>query len=92
LVRRTSTTQTGLSRALAAYTLVGLCGLDDTTAAGAITDGSNDGGIDALHFDRANNRLVFVQAKFKRTGAAPSQDENLKTINGIKALAGPALW
>lgn len=75
-----------LSRALAAYTLVGLCDLDDTTAAGAITDGSNDGGIDALHFDRGNNRLVFVQAKFKRTGTAPSQDENNKTINGIRAL------
>jgi hypothetical protein len=75
-----------LSRALAAYTLVGLCDLEDTPAAGAITDGSNDGGIDALYFDRANNRLVFVQSKFKRNGAAPSQDESLKTINGIKAL------
>ena len=75
-----------LSRSLAAYTLVGLCDLDDTTAAAAITDGSNDGGIDALYFDRANNRLVFVQAKFKRTGTAPSQEENLKTINGIKSL------
>jgi hypothetical protein len=75
-----------LSRSLAAYTLVGLCDLDDTTAAGAVTDGTNDGGIDALYFDRAGNRLVFVQAKFKRTGTAPAQDENLKTINGIKAL------
>jgi hypothetical protein len=75
-----------LSRALAAYALVGLCGLDDTTAAGAITDGKDDGGIDALYFDRTVNRLVFVQAKFKRTGTAPSQEENLKTINGIKAL------
>jgi hypothetical protein len=75
-----------LSRALAAYTLVGLCDLDDTAAAGAITDGKNDGGIDALYFDRGGNRLVFVQSKFKRTGTAPSQEENLKTINGIKAL------
>jgi AIPR protein len=75
-----------LSRSLAAYTLVGICEIDDTTAVGAITDGKNDGGIDALYFDRASNRLVFVQAKFKRTGAGPSQDENLKTINGIRAL------
>jgi len=66
--------------------LVGLCDLDDTTAAGAITDGKNDGGIDAIFFDRAGNRLIFVQSKFKRTGTAPSQEENLKTINGIKAL------
>ena len=75
-----------LSRSLAAYTLVGLCGIDDTSAVGAITDGKNDGGIDALYFDRAGNRLIFVQAKFKRSGTANSQAENLKTINGIKAL------
>lgn len=75
-----------LSRSLAAYTLVGTCEIDDATAVGAMTDGKNDGGIDALYFDRMANRLVFVQAKFKRNGAAPSQEENLKTINGIKAL------
>jgi hypothetical protein len=75
-----------LSRSLAAYALVGVCNLDDTSAVGAITDGKDDGGIDALYFDRSANRLVFVQSKFKRTGAAPAQDENLKTINGIKAL------
>ncbi|WP_184446228.1 AIPR family protein [Rhodospirillum centenum] len=75
-----------LSRALAAYVLVGLCGIDDTMAVGAITDGKNDGGIDALFFDRTGSRLVFVQAKFKRGGAAPSQEEMLKTINGIRAL------
>lgn len=74
------------SRALAAYALVGLCEIDDTTAAGSITDGSDDGGIDALHFDRAGNRLVLVQSKFKRAGNAPAQDEVLKTINGVKAL------
>lgn len=75
-----------LSRSLAAYALVGKCDIDDTTAAGAITDGSDDGGIDALYFDRAGNRLVLVQSKFKRNGTAPAQDEALKTINGIKAL------
>ena len=75
-----------LSRSLAAYALVRQSELDDTTAAGAITDGSNDGGIDALYFDRAENRLVLVQSKFKRTGTAPAQDEVLKTINGIKGL------
>jgi hypothetical protein len=75
-----------LSRALAAYTLVGLCELEDTAASGAITDGGLDGGIDALHFDRPKNRLVLVQSKYRKTGASPSQDEILKTINGIKAL------
>lgn len=75
-----------LSRALAAYTLVGLCDIDDATAAGAITDGGNDGGVDALYFDRSSNRLVLVQSKYKRSGTAPSQEENLKTVNGIRAL------
>lgn len=75
-----------LSRALAAFTLVGFANLDDGSAVAAITDGSNDGGIDALHFDRAGNRLIIVQAKFKRGGAAPSQVEVLKTINGVRAL------
>lgn len=75
-----------LSRALAAYALVGLVGLDDVTAAGAVTDGKNDRGIDALHYDRAGARLILVQSKFKRTGAAPSQEEAQKIINGVRAL------
>jgi hypothetical protein len=42
--------------------------------------------MDALYFDRTGRRLIIVQAKFKRTGTAPSQEEVLKTINGIRAL------
>jgi hypothetical protein len=75
-----------LSRALAAYAIVGMYDAEDAVAAGAVTDGKNDGGIDALYFDQARNRFVVVQSKFKRTGVAPAQDEVLKTINGIKAL------
>lgn len=75
-----------LSRALAGYALVGLCGIDDAMAAGAVTDGKDDGGIDSLYFDRSGNRLYFVQSKFKRTGTSPSQAENLKTINGVRAI------
>ncbi len=74
-----------LSRALAAYALVAATGIDDSLAAASITDGGNDGGIDALFFARPN-RLLIVQAKFKPKGAAPSQDEVLKTINGLRAL------
>ncbi|MEW6678540.1 MAG: AIPR family protein [Pseudomonadota bacterium] len=75
-----------LTRSLAAYAVVGYCEIDDTTAVGAITDGSDDGGIDALYFDRPGSRLVFVQSKFKPGGTAPSQAEVQKTINGIKAI------
>jgi hypothetical protein len=75
-----------LSKALAAFALAGLCNLDDAAAAQCITDGTNDGDIDSLHFDRVENRLIAVQAKFKRNGKAPNQAETLKTINGVKAL------
>jgi len=75
-----------LSRSLAGYALVGLCDLDDAGAAACITDGGDDGGIDAAHYDRANSQLVLVQAKFKRGGTAPTQAECLATVNGVKAL------
>lgn len=75
-----------LSRCLAAYVLVGSCNIGDAAAVGALTDGSDDGGIDAFYLDRAGNRLLLVQAKFKRGGASFSQDECLKFINGIRAL------
>jgi hypothetical protein len=75
-----------LTRALAAYALVGIADLDDVNAAGAVIDDENDGGIDAIYFDRSRTRLVLVQSKFKRTGTAPAQDENLKTMNGIRML------
>ena len=75
-----------LSRSLAAYSLVGLCKIDDATAARALIDGPDDGGIDAIHFDRGGNRLVVVQSKYKESGAAPSQEEIQKTLNGIRDL------
>ncbi len=77
-----------LTRSLAAYALAKMCGLDDAAAAACITDGGDDGGIDAAHFDRANNQLVLVQSKFKRNGEAPSQADAQKTINGVKRLRG----
>jgi len=75
-----------LTRALAAYALVGTVGLDDVSAAGAVIDDEHDGGIDAIYFDRSRTRLLLVQSKFKRTGTAPAQNENLKTMNGIRML------
>lgn len=75
-----------LSRSLAAYGIGRLCGLDDVSAAASVTDGGNDGGIDAAHYDRANARLMLVQAEFRRNGGAPSQHKVLATINGVRAL------
>lgn len=75
-----------LSRALAAHTVAAECGVDTRTAAAAVTDGQNDGGLDAVYYERPAGRLLLVQSKFKRTGTAPSQEETLKFINGARKL------
>lgn len=81
------------SRSLAAYAVRGLCASEDSIGVGALVDGGNDGGIDAMLFDRVGNRLIVVQSKFKRPqnpanpqGAGPDQGETLKFTNGVKAL------
>ena len=75
-----------LSRSLAAYALVGECGIEDAIASAAVTDGSDDFGIDALRFDRSSNRLIVVQSKYKRTGTSPDESDCLKTVNGVRLL------
>jgi hypothetical protein len=81
------------SRSLAAYAVCGMCGATDPDGAAVVVDGGDDGGIDALYFDREAQRLLIVQSKFKRPGnpenpqgTGPNQAEVLKFINGIKAL------
>lgn len=81
------------SRSLAAYAVCGLCASEDAVGVGALVDGGNDGGIDAMLFDRGGNRLIVVQSKFKRPrdpanpqGTGPDQGETLKFTNGVKAL------
>lgn len=81
------------SRSLAAYAVCGLCRVEDAIAVGTLVDGGDDGGIDALYYDRAGNRLILIQSKFKRPrdpenpqGAGPNQGDVLKFTNGIKAL------
>jgi AIPR protein len=81
------------SRSLAAYAVCGLCGAEDAIGVGALVDGGDDGGIDALLYDRIEGRLIVVQSKFKRPrnpenpqGTAPDQGDVLKFTNGVKAL------
>ena len=75
-----------LSRSLAAFTIVGMAGIDDDIGAGTLVDAPDDFGIDSIYFDRANSRLLVVQAKFKIGGSAPNQGDVLKTINGLRKL------
>ncbi len=81
------------SRSFAAFAVCGMCGLPDADGVGALADGTDDGGIDALYFDRVGQRLIVVQSKFKRPnnpehpqGVGPNQAETLKFISGVKAL------
>lgn len=72
-----------LSRSLAALAIERLSDVSSVQAANAVIDGGDDNGIDAIQFDRADNRLWVVQSK---AGAAPDVGENKKFIGGIHDL------
>jgi len=72
-----------LSRALAAFAIEKHADVAPAQAANAVVDSANDNGIDALHFDRLNNRLWVVQSK---AGAAADMGENKKLCDGIRDL------
>lgn len=72
-----------LSRSLAAFAIANLAHTTLPDAANSIINGENDNGIDAVYFDRTNNRLWLVQAK---AGNAPNMGDNKKFCDGIKDL------
>jgi hypothetical protein len=72
-----------LSRSLAAFAIEKLADVAPSQAANALVDGGNDNGIDAIHFDRTQNRLWLVQSK---AGGGPDRGENKKFCDGIRDL------
>jgi hypothetical protein len=58
-----------LSRGLAALAIHRLTGADPETAGRAVTDGYNDGGIDAVYFDQITDTIYFVQSKWSKDGS-----------------------
>ena len=75
------------TRALAAYSIHFLSGAQPAIAAKAVTDGGNDNGIDAIHFDESNRRLYLVQSKWIKSGTGePDNGEVKKFIAGIHDL------
>jgi hypothetical protein len=72
-----------LSRSLAAFAITNLADLTPPQAAHSIINGGDDNGIDAVYFDRVNNRLWLVQAK---AGNAPNMGDNKKFCDGIRDL------
>jgi hypothetical protein len=77
-------TQNKLSRSLAALAISMLANQDDVTASNAVIDDFDDNGIDAICFDRSENRLLFVQAKFKKDGGEPDLADTLKFAGGVR--------
>lgn len=68
------------SRAIAAYALHILADVGVNTAADSIVDGYEDNGIDALLFDREQNILWLVQAKWINDGQSPPAAKDLRSF------------
>lgn len=56
------------SRAIAAFSVYNLAGVDDATAGKSVCDSSKDGGIDALCVNHSEKTVVVVQSKFNQAG------------------------
>jgi len=76
-----------LSRALGAYALTMLSGLDQSVAVQYVTDGFDDNGIDAVYFDRGEAVLYVVQSKWIQDGqGAPGVTAVAKLRDGFNDL------
>lgn len=71
------------SRSLAAFAIQKLAGCSEVEAVSAVVDCGDDNGIDAIYFDRSENILWLVQAKY---GDAPDRGSNLLFCSGINDL------
>ncbi|MEY9460844.1 hypothetical protein ABH973_001257 [Bradyrhizobium ottawaense] len=76
-----------LSRALAAFAIMQLGAISADEAALAVTDGTGDNGIDALHYDRLTKTMYVVQAKWHSDGnGAFDRADMLKFTKGFDDL------
>lgn len=76
-----------LSKALAAFALQIYAKLNADVAAGAVTDGGADNGIDAFYFDAAGHVLWCVQSKFIQDGSGqPGLKDVALFPTGVRAL------
>jgi hypothetical protein len=81
------TQQASLSRALAAFSIIGLTGAQAAKVTPYVLDGGRDQGIDGCFYDEAKNALVFVQSKWHNSGTKTiSKGDILKFLHGIKLV------
>lgn len=75
---------TALTRGLAALAVAKLSGCELDEAGASVIDGTNDGGIDAVHVDSSRSRLWLVQSKWRAKGNATLDSEAvLKFWRGV---------
>jgi hypothetical protein len=76
-----------LSRALAAFVVLKLTGMEPMAAAASVTDGQDDNGIDAIAVVPDRARIVIVQSKWASDDkGSAGLDEMLKFREGVKDL------
>src|ERR1035437_4996398 len=76
-----------LTRALAAYAIYAVGHVDVEIAAASITDGGDENGIDAIHYDEREKRLYIVQSKWIHSGKGePENGEVKKFVAGVRDL------
>jgi|SRR5579871_335472 len=76
-----------LTRSLAAYTVHYLSQAEPDAAAKAITDGYDDNGLDAIHYDARERRLYLIQSKWLHSGTGePDNGDVKKFVAGIRDL------
>lgn len=76
-----------LARALAALYLTSEVNLNVREAAGYVTDGENDNGIDAVYFDEQTNTLHVVQSKWRHNPKKGVKlDEIVKFREGVEDI------
>lgn len=76
-----------LTRSLSAYSIKYHSNCEEATAAASVTDGGDDNGIDAIHFDPVEKVLYLCQSKWIHDGRGePSQGDIKKFLDGIKDL------
>ncbi|KQM35391.1 hypothetical protein ASF03_04005 [Rhizobium sp. Leaf68] len=76
-----------LTRALATLAVSQLSDRPTTDFVEKVTDGSNDGGIDLIHFNEKDKTLYLVQTKWHEDGnGSIAQGDMLKFIAGVKKI------
>lgn len=76
-----------LTRCLAAYAVYSITGCTEVEAAGAVVDGGDDNGLDAIYYSPSTREMILVQSKWISDGQGePDSASILKFCTGIRDL------